>query len=111
MLDSFKEFNKKGFPIIRFHDDYFEVKAIDYWEFRSFKYVEVTEIDYYHNKYKWWNNFSITYFAFSSNEPHKFKVKKENGADWIYDAPRKYSKEFAEVVKELLKRCNLERLK
>ena len=31
-------FEEKGYPIIKVYDDYFEIKAIDYWEFRKFDF-------------------------------------------------------------------------
>jgi len=102
-----EEFNQKGFPIIKLHDDCFEIKAIDYWEYRTFKYSEVIEIDYYSNKDKWWNSLSLL----SNFEPYKLKIIKENGADWVYDAPRKYSAEFALIVKVLIERCGLDSLR
>lgn len=30
------EFKIKGYPIIKVYENYFEIKAIDFWEFRKF---------------------------------------------------------------------------
>lgn len=100
-----EEFNKKGFPIVKLHDDNFEIKAIDYWEFRTFKYSEIVKIDYYHNTEKWWGFIRGMSSRF---EPHKLKIIKANGADWIYNSPSEYSKEFAIVLREIVKRCGLD---
>ena len=72
-------------------------------------YSEVVAIDYYHNKDFWLPGTAM--FAMASYDPYKLKIKKENGADWTYDTPRKFNEEFADVVKELLQRCGLERTK
>lgn len=37
-------FEKKGYPIIKIQADQFEIKAIDYWEFRRFSFSEIKEI-------------------------------------------------------------------
>lgn len=107
-----KEFNKKGFPIIRLHEDHFEVKAIDYWEFRSFTYEEVVAIDYYNNKNKWWwplvASSSIQVAYFSHYEKYRLKIVKENGGDWTYYAPHYYDESFVNFLEELIKRCGLE---
>ncbi|PWL24225.1 MAG: hypothetical protein DCO96_14580 [Fluviicola sp. XM-24bin1] len=104
-----KEFNKSGFPVIRFREDYFEVKAMDYWEFRSFKYSEVVKIDYYHYRDRWWFGMGVWSFFMSTYDARTFKIVKENGVSWKYNAHREYKQEFADVVKEFINRCGLER--
>lgn len=99
-----KEFNQEGFPIIRFHDDYFEIKAIDYWEFRSFRYDEVVDLDYYHTSKNW---IGLSIYFLTLYEPYTVKIKKNNGVDWKYSAPNEYSKEFASVLNEVLNRCGM----
>lgn len=100
------KFNQDGFPIIRFYDRHFEVKAIDYWEFRSFQYNEVIDIDYYHPSSNWVG--SSIYFL-SQFDPYQLKIKKMNGADWSYNAPSKFNSEFAEILNELRNKCGLEK--
>ena len=40
-------FEAKGYPIIKVYNDYFEIKAIDYWEFRKFEFNYVKKIELY----------------------------------------------------------------
>lgn len=47
-------FEAKGYPIIKVYKDYFEIKAIDYWEFRTFNYSEVKSIEIIDSRKKWY---------------------------------------------------------
>ena len=40
-------FEAKGYPIIKVYNDYFEIKAIDYWEFRKFEFNYVKKNELY----------------------------------------------------------------
>ena len=40
-------FIKKGFPSIKVFENHFEIKAVDYWEYRKFKFSETAEINHY----------------------------------------------------------------
>ncbi|PZD76691.1 hypothetical protein [Mesonia sp. K7] len=81
-------FKKKGFPTIRVFDKYFEIKAVDYWEFRVFEYAQVKDIIYYDPNKKWWNKLyiltSFTAQIFAKDDPWILKVIKANGGDWDY---------------------------
>ena len=37
-------FEEKGYPIIKIFKNHFEIKAIDFWNFRRFEYSELTEL-------------------------------------------------------------------
>ena len=41
-----KIFEERGYPIIKIYENYFEIKAIDYWEFRKFEYSNLKEMNY-----------------------------------------------------------------
>lgn len=103
-----KIFENKGFPIIKMYKDYFEIKAIDYWDFRTFKYEELKEIELVNPKDKWWNQLDIATswagLVFSGNDPVKLKVIKKNNGEWEYQASSKFSFEFREVIMEINKR-------
>jgi hypothetical protein len=100
-----KEFNQKKFPVLRLHEDFFEVKDVDYWEFRKFNFNEVTRIEYYHTGSGW---YAFGAGLLSHLSPYRLKITKSNGADWWYDAPWKFSKEFAEFLREIVHECGLE---
>ena len=97
-------FEKNGFPIIKVFEEYFEVKAIGFWDFRTFKYSEVKEFDYYNPNEKWWNIFfnlgGWTTF-FDHLEPSIFKIKKNNGSTYEYKCPNEKNKELMELIKLL----------
>lgn len=46
--------HEKGYPIIKLYEDYFEIKAIDYWNFRTFRYSDIQEIKHYYANDNWW---------------------------------------------------------
>lgn len=98
------EFAQKGLPILRLHEDYFEVKDIDYWEFRTFTYSEVTKIKYYDVSYGFGQGF-LWGFGVGYQPEYRLKIYKDNGGDWWYPCPGEFNSEFAEVVRELINRC------
>lgn len=40
-----KVFNQETYPILKIYEDHFEIKAIDFWEFRQFEYSKVLSIE------------------------------------------------------------------
>ena len=64
-------FEAKGYPIIKVYTDYFEIKAIDYWEFRTFNFSEVKSIEIIDTRKKWY--FQLYQVLFSTLE---FLLKK-----------------------------------
>ena len=101
------EFNKKGFPIIKLRDDYFEIKAIDFWKFKTFKYSEILEIDYYQTNQKYWYLNILQVFSYSRFESYKLKIFKKNGAVWTYNTAKLHDNEFDDFIKKIKDRCNL----
>ena len=102
-----EEFNKKGFPIIKLLDDCIEIKAIDYWEFKTFKYSEILKIDYYQTNQKYWYLNFLQIFSYSRFEPHKLKIFKKNGADWTFNTTEQHNNEFDSFIKKIKDRCDL----
>ncbi len=98
------EFDQKGLPILRLHEDYFEVKTIDYWEFRSFQYMEVKRIRYYDATHGFGTG-GLWGWGFGYEPDYRLKVYLKNGGDWWYFCPRQFHPEFADVVREIIKRC------
>lgn len=74
-------FERKGFPSIRVFENYFEIKATDYWEYRAFNYSEIKNIIHYNPNEKWWNKLyiltSLTAQIFSKNDDWILKVIKK----------------------------------
>ena len=74
---------EKGYPIIKLYEDRFEIKAIDYWNFRTFRYIDIQEIKHYDPNDNWWTKLymliSFTAQIFSKNDPWILKImyKKE----------------------------------
>ena len=102
-------FQKEGYPIVRLFDEYFEVKAIDYWEFRSFNFSDITKIEYYNLNDRWW--MKLIYLGswrvfFEDQEPSILKITKKNGGNWKYKCPNPMSREFNNLVRLLNKITN-----
>jgi len=98
-------FEQKGFPSIKVFDKHFEIKAIDYWEFRAFNYSDIKEITHYNPNDKWWNKFyiSTSFIAqiFSKNDPWILKVIKINGGDWTYKTSHKPNSDFEKIINRI----------
>lgn len=101
------ELQLKGFPTVLLKEDEFQIKAIDFWEFRTFKYSEVTKIEYS----KRLDNYFLGgafYLIALDHAPVKLKIYKTNGADWTYDCSKTEHPEFNEILKEIGLRCGIE---
>ena len=97
-----KEFNQKGFPIIKLHDDHFEIKAIDSLEYTSFDYSEISKILYDKSgiNSKWWFSI-ITQIFLSDITPFKLIITKRNRLEWTYKTNNTPQVEFESILKEL----------
>lgn len=95
-------FEEKGFPSIRVFNNHFEIKAIDYWEYRVFEYSEIKEIIHYNPNDKWWNKLyiltSLTAQIFSENDPWILKLIKNNGGNWTYKTSHKPNSDFRKIL-------------
>ncbi|WP_313112118.1 hypothetical protein [Aequorivita sediminis] len=95
-------FDKSGFPSIKIFDKHFEIKAIDNWTYRSFKYSEIKEIFHYDPNKIWWRKLymqlSYTARMFSNNEPKILKVLLKNGGEWTYKTSSTYDPQFRKAL-------------
>ncbi|TVZ14082.1 hypothetical protein JM81_0281 [Maribacter sp. MAR_2009_72] len=100
-------FKHKEFPIIKVFDKHFEIKAIDYWEYRTFKYSEIKEISHFNPNDKWWSQLyllaSPINLLFSKNDQWVLNITKINGGDWTYNTSNKYNSNFRKII-DLLKK-------
>jgi hypothetical protein len=105
------QFDSKLYPIIKLHDDHFEVKAIDYWIFRSFNYSDVLEIEYASVKI-WWGLmdifFSLTRLMFYGKKYCELKITMINGTIWNYKVLGLYNQKYATSVKHLIAKAGLD---
>lgn len=102
-----QEFKKKGFPIIRIYEDHFDVKALDYWEFRSFRFDEVVNIQYRDNTSAF--TFSLLGYYLSQMDPYSLIIYKSNGGDWKYECPGQDDAEFHSILSLLMEKCGIPR--
>lgn len=102
-------FKEKGFPIVKVYGHYFEIKAIDYWEFRQFLFKEIKSIEYYNPNDVWYNKLynSLSYFGliFSKEDSWKLKIIKKNKGQWKYDIPGQFHSRLKEIIDYLALRC------
>ncbi len=47
-------FEEKRFPSIKVFESHFEIRAIDYWEYRKFNYLEIKNIKHYNPNNNWY---------------------------------------------------------
>ena len=103
---------QQGFPVILVFEDHFKIKAIDHWEFRTFKYSEVTRLIHYNPNDKWWRkiytSLSFTARYFSEDDPHILKVVKNNGGDWKYQTAPGHNSDFSALIEFLNAKCGKE---
>ena len=96
-------FKESGYPIIKVYENYFEIKAIDYWEFRKFDFSEVKNIEIKnptHNLlYQFYLFTSLFAQLFSGNEPNSLKIHLKNNGDWSYICTNKKNQNFENILK------------
>lgn len=97
------EFRQKGYPIIRIHNTFFEIKAIDFNTFRCFNYNEIKEVKLIDPKKLWWYKllYSTLARAASKNDPINIKVIKRNGGDWKYLTSSKQNINLQKIIIEI----------
>lgn len=105
-MDNKVEFKRSGFPIVRIYDESFEVKAIDFWNFRSFQFDKVKRIEYRKSNSAFWFG-AFDELLQSIFDPYRLKIYLKDGSDWTYDTPREHSDDFQKLVEDLRNRCNL----
>lgn len=96
------DFDKEGFPKIKLREDYFEIKDVDFWEYRRFKYSDVVKINFAKNLD--WTFGLLLVLMFT--EPYKLKIFTEN-TSWSYKTSRKFDKDFVFVIKEIARRSKI----
>jgi hypothetical protein len=94
-----EEFKKKGLPIVRIKEKSFELKAIDYWEFRTFEYDSITRINYSQNIDKWAGG-GLTLLRIWL-DPYEVTIYLKDGESWKYTTKGKYDKDFAKLIKTM----------
>lgn len=96
-------FKVKGYPIIKVYDDYFEIKAIDYWEFRKFEFNKVKKIELYKPSEKispiTLSVISIFKHLFEKHDPNKLIITLQNDGNWDYLSSNKYNEDFNEIIR------------
>jgi len=103
------QFKQKGFPEINVYADYFEVKARDYWEFRTFKFNEVQKIRYYDPNNNWWTPIAILFTnlytrVYAQKKYYYLRIYKNSGGYWNYITPEFVSLDLITALREIEKR-------
>jgi hypothetical protein len=96
-------FEAKGYPIIKVYNDYFEIKAIDYWEFRKFEFNNVKKIELHKPSENIspisLSIYSIFKYLFEKNEPNKLIITLQNEGNWEYLSSNKYNEDFNKTIR------------
>ncbi|WP_299443161.1 hypothetical protein [uncultured Aquimarina sp.] len=97
--------DEKGYPLIKIWTDHVEIKAIDYSEFRTFKYSNIKDIEHYDPNNNWWTKLymltSLTAQIFSKNDPWVLKIILKNRGNWTYKTSPKQNSEFSQTIRLL----------
>ncbi len=98
-------FEEKGYPIIKVYENYFEIKAIDFWEFRKFEYSELKELKIVNPFNNWWYrlyvNASWAGRMYAHTDPITLKIIKNNEGSWDYKFPNKVHEGFKKIILEI----------
>lgn len=98
-----KVFKKNGFPEILIKETSFDIKAVDYWEFRSFNFNEIKSIDIINPQNTWYNKLyfvlSLTARIFAKEDPLILRIIKKNNGIWDYNFKNEYNSEFRKAIK------------
>ena len=107
-------FDKKGYPKIKLFENHFELKAIDFWEFRSFNYSDVEYIKHYNPNELWYNKWyvykSLLNQMFAKDDPWILKIKLKNGGDWTYKTSHKTDDLFLETLIHLSEKVSVQNM-
>lgn len=102
MQEDLTTFEEKGFPSIKLFEKHFEKKAIDFWDYRSYKYSDIKEITHFNPNENWWNQlFFLTSpmtQLLSKDDPWHLKIIKTNGGDWVYKTSNKSNPNFRRIL-------------
>ena len=101
-------FKAKEYPEIIVEETHFKIKAIDYWEFRSFNFDEVVSVELINPQKRWYYQlyfiFSLMARIFANEEPLLLRITKKNGGVWDYQYKNEYNASFRTIVKEISKK-------
>ncbi len=94
---------EKGFPIIKILRDEFQIKALDFWYYRKFKYSDVKSISHYNPSDNWFMRLyiatSIAGRIFAKKDPWTLKIVLKNGGDWTYQTSPTHNMKFRKALK------------
>ena len=96
-------FKVKEYPEIIVEETHFKIKAIDYWEFRVFKFYEIELVEVINPQKNWFNQLfnTISPIArkYATEEPLILRVTRKNQGIWDYKIPNKYDEDFNEIIR------------
>jgi hypothetical protein len=103
---------EKGFPMVKILWDEFQIKALDYWDFRTFKYSDVKRVSHYNPNDNWFMRLyistSIAGRMFAKKAPWILKIVLKNGGDWTYKTSPTHNMEFRKALKLIEEKISLQ---
>lgn len=108
MKEPIIQFKQKDFLELKVYANYFEVKARDHWEFRTFKFDEVQKIRYYDPNNNWWTKIAILFsnlsmLVYAQKKYYYLRIYKNSGGYWNYITPEFVSQDLITVLREIEK--------
>ena len=100
-------FEKQGYPSIKFYENHFEIKAIDFWEYRSFKYSNIDKISIYSLRYKIFGLFTYNHFTPERKVLQEIKILMKNGSYFKYKTSSVFNQEFEQSLKTIKRKITI----
>ena len=101
-------FSQSGYPAINIYRDYFEIKEVNFTQFRKFHFSEIQKIKHYNPNNNFWMQLyimtSLSGRLFSAYDPWKLKIYKKNGGQWNYKTNPRKSQKFDLIIEEIRNR-------
>jgi len=95
-------FEKKGYPTLKVYENYFEIKAIDYSEFRRFEFSNLKKIAIEDIKEKWWYKLytlsSLAAQVYAKDDPVLLIIINKNNGIREYKTSNKTNLNFKEII-------------
>ena len=98
-------FEKKGYPTIYLFENYFEIKSIDYYAFKKFKYSNLKELKLLNPMDNWWYKLFVYSswegIMFADTDKIKLKIFNKNKSSWDYLTCKIENQKFNSIIVEI----------
>ena len=101
-------FEEKGHPTIKVFEDKISIKAVDYWDFRDFKFANMKSLELFrpHENSALGVLYAMTpiWKSYREKDDYVLRVKLRDGEHWDYNTTYRYSKAFKGLIQDIQNR-------